>query len=139
MTLRGVGIAGPGNQDITVPNPLDTQAQDIVLTLIFSTVGIEPGTLAEVTVSNPALGSLNNGSSDVTVPVLGSLDSGQFIVQYNASRAGGTQIITAKIQLQVPPELAAICPVPSPDDLVVDAVVVITQSVEALPSPTPGP
>ena len=61
MTLRGVGIVGPGNQDITVPNPLDLEAEDIFLTLIFNTVGIEPGTIAEVSVSDPALGSLNDG------------------------------------------------------------------------------
>lgn len=139
MTLRGVGIVGPGNQDITVPNPLDMEAQDIALTLIFNTVGIEPGTMAEVSVSDPALGSLNDGSSVVSVPVLGSLESGQFVVQYNAFRVGGTQIITARIQLQVPPEFAAICPIPPAEDLLMEAVVVITQTVEPLAPPTPGP
>ncbi len=142
MTLRGVGIVGPGNQDITVPNPLDLEAEDVFLTLIFNTVGIEPGTMAEVSVSDTALGSLNDGSSDVSVPVLGSLESGQFVVQYNAFRVGGTQTVTARIQLQVPPEFAAICPLPPADDLLLEADVIITQSVEALspsPSPTPGP
>ena len=139
MTLRGVGIVGPGNQDITVPNPLDMEAEDIFLPLIFNTVGIEPGTMAEVSVSDPALGSLNDGSSVVSVPVLGSLESGQFVVQYNAFRVGGTQIITARIQLQVPPEFAAICPIPPAEDLLMEAVVVITQTVEPLAPPTPGP
>lgn len=142
MTLRGVGIVAPEDQDITVPNPMDMEAVDIFLTLIFNTIGIEPGTIAEVSLSNPALGSLNEGVSAVTVPVLGDLEGGQFIVQYNAFRVGGTQIITARIQLEVPPEFAAICPIPPAEDLLIEAVVVITQSVEPLepsPSPTPVP
>lgn len=139
MTLRGVGIAGPGNQDITVPNPEDTEAEDIFLTLIFQTIGIKTGTIAEVSLSDPALGSLNDGASVVFVPVLGDSEGGQFIVQYNAFRVGGTQIITARIQLEVPPEFAAICPVPPAEDLLIEAVVVITQSVESLePSPSPS-
>lgn len=142
MTLRGIGIVAPDDQDITVPNPMDAEAQDIFLTLIFNTIGIEPGTIAQVSVSDPALGSLNEGVSLVEVPVLGSTEAGQFIVQYNAFRVGGTQIITARIQLEVPPEFAAICPIPPAEDLLIEAVVVITQSVESLepsPSPTPTP
>jgi hypothetical protein len=139
MTLKGVGIAAPDDQDITVPNPLDTEAEDIFLTLIFNTVGIVPGTIAEVSISDPALGSLNEGVSVVQVPVLGSTESGQFIVQYNAFRVGGTQIITAHIQLEVPPEFAALCPLPPAEDLLIEAVVIITQSVESLqPSPSPS-
>ncbi|HVY55119.1 MAG TPA: hypothetical protein VHC46_05120 [Thermodesulfobacteriota bacterium] len=139
MTLRGVGMVAPDDQDITVPNPLDTEAEDIFLTLIFNTVGIEPGSIAEVSVSDPALGSLNDGVSVVQVPVLGSSEGGQFIVQYNAFRVGGTQIITAHVQLEVPPEFAAICPMPPADDLLIEAVVVITQTVESLePSPSPS-
>jgi hypothetical protein len=139
MTLRGVGIAAPPDQSITVPNPEDAEAEDIFLTLIFQTVGIEPGTLAEVSISDPALGSLNEGVSVVEVPVLGSSEGGEFVVQYNAFRVGGTQIITAHIQLEVPPEFAAICPIPPAEDLLIEAVVVITQSVESLePSPSPS-
>jgi len=139
MTLRGIGIVAPDDQDITVPNPMDTMAEDIFLTLIYNTIGIEPGTIAEVSLSDPALGSLNEGVNVVDVPVLGSTEAGQFIVQYNAFRVGGTQIITARIQLEAPPEFAAICPIPSPDDLLIEAVVVITQSVESLePSPSPS-
>jgi hypothetical protein len=139
MTLRGVGIVAPEDQDITVPNPMDTEAEDIFLTLIFNTIGIEPGTIAVVSISDPALGSLNEGVSEVEVPVLGSSEGGQFIVQYNAFRVGGTQIITARIQLEVPPEFAAFCPLPPAEDLLIEAVVVITQSVESLePSPSPS-
>ncbi|MGH7851083.1 MAG: hypothetical protein ACREOP_12365 [Thermodesulfobacteriota bacterium] len=76
MTLRGVGIAGPGNQDITVPNPADLEAEDIFLTLIFLTIGIKPGTIVEVSVSDPALGLLNDGDSVVFVPVLGDSEGG---------------------------------------------------------------
>ena len=139
MTLRGVGIVAPDDQDITVPNPEDTEAEDIFLTLIFQTIGVKPGTIAEVSVSDPALGSLNDGASVVFVPVIGDSEGGQFIVQYNAFRVGGTQIITARIQLEVPPEFAAICPIPPAEDLLIEAVVVITQSVESLePSPSPS-
>ncbi len=140
MTLQGVGIIAPDDQDITVPNPMDMEAQDIFLTLIFNTVGIKPGTMAEVSLSNPALGLFNGDSEVVMVPVQGSVDSGEFVVQYNAFREGGTQIITARILLEVPPELAAICPTIPEDELLIEATVVITQSVEALePSPTPTP
>jgi hypothetical protein len=140
MTLRGVGIVAPADQAITVPNPEDTEAEDIFLTLIFNTVGIEPGTIAEVSLSNPALGLFDGTSEVVLVPVLGDSEGGQFIVQYNAFRVGGTQIITARIQLQVPPEFAAICPIPPAEDLLIEAVVVITQSVESLePEPSPSP
>lgn len=142
FTLQGVGIIPPEDQDISVPNPMDAEAQDVFLTLVFNTIGIEPGTLAEVSISNPGLGSLNDGSEVVEVPVLGSLDDGQFVVQYNAFRQGGTQIVTARIILEVPPELAALCPMPPPEDLVVEVAVVITQSVESTEptdSPTPTP
>lgn len=133
MTLTGVGMVPPEDQNIEVPNPLDVEASDIFLTLIFSTVGIKPGTLAEVSLSNPAIGLFNGGFDVVDVPVSGSVNSGEFVVQYNPARAGGTQIITARIFLEVPPELAAICPMPPPEDLVIEATVVITQSVAPPP------
>lgn len=124
MILRGVGIVAPGDEDVTVPDPeLTPDAEDVSRTLQFQTVGIEPGTIAEVSVSNPALGSLNEGVSVVFVPVLGSSDGGQFIVQYNAFVGQtGTQIIIARIQLEVPPEFAAICPIPPAEDLIIEAL-----------------
>ncbi|MEQ9617933.1 MAG: hypothetical protein RIG61_02025 [Deltaproteobacteria bacterium] len=139
ITLEGVGIIPPDNQDITVPNPMDAEAQDIFLTLIFNTIGIKPGTLAEVSLSNPDIGLFNGGFAVVEVPVSGSVEAGEFVVQYNPARAGGTQIMTARIFLEVPPELAAFCPIPPPEDLVIEATVVITQSVEEETPPTPGP
>ena len=139
MILEGVGIIPPANQDITVPNPMDAEAEDIFITLIFSTVGIKPGTFAEVSLSNPAIGLFNGGFEIVEVPVLGSVEDGEFVVQYNPARAGGTQVITARIFLEIPPELAAFCPMPPPEDLIVEATVVITQSVESEAEPTPTP
>lgn len=139
MTLQGVGIApptlGPG---ITVPNAETPDAQDVDVTLIFTTVGIEPGTIAEVSISNPTIGTLNGGFDVVEVPVLGSIDSGQFIVEYTAFVGqGGTQIIIAKIQLQIPPEFFAICPLITDDDGLIEVVVVITQTVAAPPAEAP--
>ena len=135
VTLEGIGITPPEDQDIEVPNPEDEEALDIFLTLSFNTVGINPGTIAEVSVSNPELGLFNGTSEVVLVPVLGSVSAGQFIVQYNAFRAGGAQVITARIQLELPPDLAEVCPVPDPEDLLIEAVVVITQTVAEPPEP----
>src|SRR3990167_5291822 len=79
MTLRGVGIVAPEDQAVTVPDPeLTPDAEDVAIPLQFQTVGIEPGTLAEVSLSNPAIGSLNDGDSVVFVPVFGSSEDGQF-------------------------------------------------------------
>lgn len=144
MILRGVGIVAPEDQNVMVPDPeITPDAEDVATTLQFQTVGIEPGTLAEVSLNNPAIGSLNEGLSVVLVPVLGSSDGGQFIVQYNAFVGQvGTQIIIARIQLQVPPEFEAICPIPPAEDLLIEAVVVITQTLQGttpVPSPSPSP
>lgn len=144
VTLEGIGMTPPEDQTLEVPNPEDEEALDVFLTLTFNTVGIIPGTIAEVSLSNPELGLFNGTSEVVLVPVLGSVDAGEFILQYNAFRVGGTQIITARIQLEVPPDLAEVCPVPDPEDLLLEAVVVITQTVapppdEEEPEPTPTP
>lgn len=129
LTLQGVGINTPDNQELEVPNPQDTEALDVFLTLPFSTVGIKPGTEVEVSLSNPALGFFEDGT-DVTFPIVsGSEESGEFFVQYNALRVGGTQVITARIFLDIPPELAAICPIPAEEDIIVEATFSITQSV----------
>lgn len=139
-TLQGVGMTPPTPGPVEVPNAMDPDAQDVDVPLIFQTVGIEPGTLAEVSLSNPAIGTLNGGSDVVQVPVLGSLNAGQFIVVYTAFVGqAGTQIITATIQLQIPPELFAVCPLISDDDGLIEVVVVITQTVAAAAPPTPGP
>ncbi len=129
VTLDGVGIAPPTAGPVTVPDdPGDPQ---VFLTLIFNTIGIKPGTLAEVSLSNPALGLFEGGFDVVEVPVFGSIDAGQFIVQYNASNGqGGTQIIIARIQLQIPPEFFAVCPLISDEDGLIEVSIVITQSVE---------
>lgn len=129
ITLQGVGITTPENTDLEVPNPADPEANDVFLTLAFTTVGIKPGTVVEVSLSNPALGFFEDGT-DVTFPVvIGSEEAGEFFVQYNALRAGGTQVITARIVLEIPPELAAICPIPLEEDLTIEASFSITQSV----------
>ncbi len=61
-----------------------------------------------------------------------ALNSGQFIVEYTAFVGqGGTQIIIARIQLQIPPEFFAICPLISDDDGLIEVVLVITQTVAA--------
>jgi len=140
LTLQGVGMIPPEDQDITVENPMAEDPMNTLVTLIFNTIGIEPGTLAEVSVSNPTLGLLNGAFEVVNVPVLGSVDAGEFVVEYTGFVGqGGTQIITARIFLEVPPELAALCPMPPPEDLVIEVAVVITQTVEEAPQPTMGP
>lgn len=138
IPLKGVGIVAPGDQAVTVPDPeLTPDAEDVSITLQFQTVGIEPGTLAEVFLNNPTIGTLNGGSDVVQVPVFGSINSGQFIVTYTAFVGqAGIQIITATIQLQIPPELFAVCPLISEDDGLIEVVVVITQTVAA-PAPAP--
>ena len=129
ITLQGVGINTPDNIDLEVPNPQDTEALNVFLTLPFTTVGIKPGTVVEVSLSNPALGFFEDGT-DITFPVvIGSVEAGEFFVQYNANRVGGTQVITARLVLEIPPELAAICPIPLEEDLTVEASFSITQSV----------
>jgi hypothetical protein len=137
MTLQGVGIAPPTPGPVTVPDITTPMAENVDITLIFQTVGIEPGTLAEVSISDPTIGTLNGGSDVVQVPVFGSINSGQFIVEYTAFvDKAGTQIILARIQLQIPPEFFAICPLISEDDGLIEVVVVITQTVAA-PAPAP--
>ena len=133
LNLQGVGIVPPPTMGpVEVPNSDTPDAQDVDVTLTFTTVGIEPGTIAEVSISNPTIGTLNGGSDVVQVPVFGSLNSGQFIVEYTAFVGqAGTQIILARIQLQIPPEFFAICPLISDDDGLIEVVVVITQTVAA--------
>lgn len=134
ITLQGVGIRTPENTDLDVPNPQDPEAQDVFLTLAFTTVGIKPGTEVEVSLSNPGLGFFTGGMDGMVFPVVsGSVEAGEFFVQYNAFRAGGTQVITARLVLEIPPELAAICPIPLEEDLTVEATFSITQSVAAPP------
>lgn len=130
ILLDGVGIIPPADFSIETPNGMEENPQQVFATLIFQTVGIKPGTLVDIFLSNPALGTLNGGESEVTVPVQGSIDAGEFVVEYTANiGAGGTQIITARLFLDIPPELAGICPVPAPEDILVEATVVITQTV----------
>jgi hypothetical protein len=138
LTLQGVGINPPDNQDIMVPS--DSEALDVFLTLAFTTVGIKPGTEVEVSLSNPGLGSFEGGADVVFPVVIGSEEAGEFFVQYNAfTGAGGTQVITARIFLEIPPELAAICPMPPEEDLIVEVSFSITQSVEMETPPPPPP
>lgn len=140
VILEGVGIIPPEDLSIEVPNGMEEDPQPVFVTLSFQTVGIKPGTLAEVSISNPAIGFLNDGAEMVVVPVQGSDEAGQFVVQYTgAIGLGGAQIITARIMLVIPPELVAFCPMPPPDDLLIEATVVITQSVAAAAEPTPEP
>lgn len=133
VTLQGVDIIPPEDISVEVPNPLDVEAPDIFLTFIFGTIGIKPGTMVELSLSNPDIGLFSGGLDVVSVPVQGSVDTGEFVIQYNPFRAGGTQIITARIILEIPPELAAICPAIPENELTIEATVVITQSVAPPP------
>ncbi len=135
ITLQGVGINAPANTDIDVPNSQDPNAQPVFVTLVFTTVGIKPGTEVEVSLSNPGLGFFTGGMDGMVFPVVsGSVEAGEFFVQYNAFiGAGGTQVITARLVLEIPPELAAICPIPPMEDLIVEASFSISQSVEPPP------
>jgi len=135
IILQGVGIIAPANQDVMVDNADDP---DESITLIFQTVGIKPGTEVELTLTREDLGgfatSLGGLASTILAIVQGTEDSGEFVVEYVAfAGAGGTQIITASILLVVPPELAALCPMPPEEDLLVEVTVVITQTVADAP------
>lgn len=134
ITLQGVGINPPENQDITVDNPDGPDPMNESITLIFQTVGIKPGTLVELTVSRDDLGGFAGSMGGIVdtleALVQGSEESGEFVAEYVAFiGAGGTQVITARLLLEIPPELAAICPMPLEEDLLVEATVVITQTV----------
>ncbi len=152
VVLDGVGIVpatpGPDADPVIVPHPSTTPAPtNVAVPLTFQTVGIEPGTLVEISLSNPDIGSLNGGGDPevgdavYVASVLGNVDFGQFFVQYNAFVGqGGTQIIFARTQLQIPPEFMALCPLISEEDGLIEVVVIITQEVDEPPAPpTPGP
>ncbi len=138
VTLLGVGIVPPESPiEVAVPFEPDAPLSKFI-TLSFGTVGIKPGTIALVNISNPNLGVLSVGGEipeeegePVQTVVQGSVDSGSFTVQYFAfAGAGGTQVVTAIIDLTIPPEFLGICPIPSPQDLRIEATIIINQTVE---------
>ncbi len=148
VVLDGVGIVQPTPGPVViVPHPSTTPAPtNIAVPLTFQTVGIEPGTLVEISLSNPEIGSLNGGGDPeigdavYVAPILGNVNSGQFFVQYNAFVGqAGTQIILARTQLQIPPEFTAVCPLLSEEDGLIEVVVIITQEVAPPPTEEPEP
>lgn len=152
VTLDGVGLIpatpGPDTDPVIVPHPSTTPAPtNIAVPLTFQSVGLEPGTLVEISLSNPDIGSLNGGGDPqvgeavYVAPILGNVNSGQFFVQYNAFVGQpGTQVILAKTQIQIPPEFMAVCPLISEQDGLIEVIVIITQEVAEPPlPPTPGP
>lgn len=152
LTLDGVGLVaatpGPDTDPLIVPHPSTTPAPtNIAVPLTFQSVGLEPGTLVEISLSNPDIGSLNGGGDPqvgdniFVSPILGNVNAGQFFVQYNAFVGQpGTQIILARTQLQIPPEFLIVCPLISEEDGLIEVIVIITQEVAEPPlPPTPGP
>ena len=153
VNLDGVGIVpatpgpSPGTDPLIVPHPSRTpEPTNVAIPLTYQTIGLEPGTLIEISLSNPDLGSLNSGvdpsmGDDLFfAPVLGNVNSGQFFVQYNAFVGqGGTQIIFARTQLQIPPELSLVCPLISEEDGLIEVIIIITQEVEPAPTEEPEP
>lgn len=152
LVLDGVGLVpatpGPDTDPVIVPHPSTTPAPtNIAVPLTFQSVGLEPGTLVEISLSNPEIGSLNGGGDPeigdaiYVAPILGSVNAGQFFVQYNAFVGqAGTQVILARTQIQIPPEFLALCPLISEEDGLIEVVVIITQEVAEPPAPpTPGP
>ena len=152
LVLDGVGLVpatpGPDTDPVIVPHPSTTPAPtNIAVPLTFQSVGLEPGTLVEISLSNPEIGSLNGGGDPeigdaiYVAPILGNVNAGQFFVQYNAFVGqAGTQIILARTQIQIPPEFLALCPLISEEDGLIEVVVIITQEVAEPPAPpTPGP
>lgn len=125
LTLQGVGIIPPGSIDIEVPFETDAPLT-VFVTLPFQTVGIKPGTIVDLFVSDESLGVIEPNPAIVQ----GSEESGTFVVEYVANLGvGGTQVITAIIDLEIPPELQAICPLPAAEDLRIEATVIINQAV----------
>ncbi|MCA9809541.1 MAG: hypothetical protein KC473_04325, partial [Candidatus Dadabacteria bacterium] len=120
VVLDGVGLVpatpGPDTDPVIVPHPSTTPAPtNIAVPLTFQSVGLEPGTLVEISLSNPEIGSLNGGGDPeigdaiYVAPILGSVNAGQFFVQYNAFVGqAGTQVILARTQIQIPPEFLAL-------------------------------
>ena len=152
LVLDGVGLVaatpGPDTDPLIVPHPSTTPAPtNIAVPLTFQSVGLEPGTLVEISLSNPDIGSLNGGGDPqvgdniFVAPILGNVNAGQFFVQYNGFVGQpGTQIILARTQLQIPPEFLIVCPLISEEDGLIEVVVIITQEVAEPPlPPTPGP
>lgn len=152
LVLDGVGLVaatpGPDTDPLIVPHPSTTPAPtNIAVPLTFQSVGLEPGTLVEISLSNPDIGSLNGGGDPqvgdniFVAPILGNVNAGQFFVQYNGFVGQpGTQIILAKTQLQIPPEFLIVCPLISEEDGLIEVIVIITQEVAEPPlPPTPGP
>ena len=125
ITLQGVGIIPPASIDIEVPFETDAPLT-VFVTLPFQTVGIKPGTIVNLFVSDESLGTIEPNPAIVQ----GSEESGTFVVEYLANLGvGGTQVITAIIDLEIPPEFLEICPNPSPEDLRIEATVIINQGV----------
>ena len=151
LVLDGVGLVpatpGPDTDPVIVPHPSTTPAPtNIAVPLTFQSVGLEPGTLVEISLSNPEIGSLNGGGDPeigdaiYVAPILGSVNAGQFFVQYNAFVGqAGTQVILARTQLQIPPEFVALCPLISEEDGLIEVVVIITQEVAPAPTEEPEP
>ena len=151
VVLDGVGLVpatpGPDTDPVIVPHPSTTPAPtNIAVPLTFQSVGLEPGTLVEISLSNPEIGSLNGGGDPeigdaiYVAPILGSVNAGQFFVQYNAFVGqAGTQVILARTQLQIPPEFMALCPLISEEDGLIEVVVIITQEVAPAPTEEPPP
>lgn len=151
VVLDGVGLVpatpGPDTDPVIVPHPSTTPAPtNIAVPLTFQSVGLEPGTLVEISLSNPEIGSLNGGGDPeigdaiYVAPILGSVNAGQFFVQYNAFVGqAGTQVILARTQIQIPPEFLALCPLISEEDGLIEVVVIITQEVAPAPTEEPEP
>ncbi|MGE0368388.1 MAG: hypothetical protein AB7I96_13430 [Candidatus Dadabacteria bacterium] len=151
MNLDGVGLVpatpGPDTDPVIVPHPSTTPTPtNIAVPLTFQSVGLEPGTLVEISLSNPEIGSLNGGGDPeigdaiYVAPILGSVNAGQFFVQYNAFVGqAGTQVILARTQIQIPPEFLALCPLISEEDGLIEVVVIITQEVAPAPTEEPEP
>lgn len=135
VILNAVSITPPADTDVTT-NPPDS-CSIIFLTLQFQTTGIPPGTIVNFKLSNSSLGTISANS--IPALVQGSESSGTVTIQYDTkNNTGGTQIITATIELPNPfdPVNRPDCPDVSIVDRTIQAVVTITQSV---PQPTPVP
>ena len=125
VQIPGIGIIPPVGETggafvIQIPEDMMTVEG---LSLFFQTIGIKPGTVAEITV-NPALGFV---SDDMPV-VSGEESDGFFIVDYFANPATGTQVLVAEITLETPPEILAIPNCEIPSEFILTATVTIIQT-----------
>ena len=134
MFLNAVGMIPPEDMDVTT-SPDDGITLPVIVTLVFQTIGIPPGTNVSFSLSNPALGMLN----PLVTPVSGAEDNGEAETLYTTvNGSSGIQTITATIILPNPFDFDPSCPNVPVGQRTIQVSVKINQ-IAPVPTPTPSP